>query len=87
MGSRLGRGSVTAPMVAASRGHDTRIRTIEPNEREQMAARRTPEDDYSRVMDVVARVSRLTGVTTSVLGVVLAAGALVAIAVALIMSL
>jgi len=52
-----------------------------------MAARKTPEDDYSRVMDVVARVSRLTGVTTSVLGVVLAAGALVAIAVALIMSL
>jgi hypothetical protein len=52
-----------------------------------MAARRPADTDHSRIMEVAARIGRLTGVTTSVFVLLAAAVALVAIAVALILSL
>ncbi len=50
-----------------------------------MAPRRTGE--HESVMEVAARVARITGLTTSVVGLALAGVALVAIAIALILSL
>jgi hypothetical protein len=51
-----------------------------------MARRKLPDDDHSRVMALIASVSRTTFVTTSVFVVVVAAIALVAIVVALVVS-
>ena len=50
-----------------------------------MAPQRTR--DHDPVMEVIARVARITGLTTSVVGLALAGVALVAIAIALILSL
>ncbi len=50
-----------------------------------MATRRTR--DHEPVMEGLARVARFTGLTTTVVGLALAAVALVAIAIALILSL
>lgn len=88
MGSRAARGSVTTPMAAGSRRNDTANRPPAPIRKgRQMAARRPPDDDYRRLMQVAARIGRLTGVTTSVFALGAAAVALVAIVVALILSL
>jgi hypothetical protein len=52
-----------------------------------MAERRSPNDEYGRLMDALAQVSRLTFVTMSVFAVVLTVAALVAIAVMLIVAI
>jgi hypothetical protein len=52
-----------------------------------MAYHRFPDDDYGRVAQMMARVGRLTWVTTSILASVAAAIALVTVGVVLIVSL
>jgi hypothetical protein len=52
-----------------------------------MAAPRRRDDDYSRLMQVAAWISRLMVVGTSVFALVVAAVALVVIAVVLVLSL
>ena len=52
-----------------------------------MAAPRRSDDDYGRLTQVAAQISRLMGVGTSVFALVAAAIALVAIAVAPVLSL
>ena len=52
-----------------------------------MATRRPHDDDPNSLMQVAARIGRLTGLTTSIFVLVAAAVALAAIVVALILSL
>ncbi len=83
------RASVYDPMVAGSGRHDT----PDPDQPQpkgrvrRMAGRRPPDDEYSELMHVVGWLSRLFVVTTSGFALIVGGIALVAIAVALILSL